>query len=441
MLQHLRGARLVAAGRAWTTALGGACGRAASALCSAPSGVRGAAARADAQPAKGGGGGGNGEPSAEALIDWLVKEYAGEDDATALTPAQWAFAQRIGLQLIPPPTLLDALYHPAVPRALGRTTQQAAAGAVAVAGDGDAAERHLGLARDGGRLLAAFVGEYVRARLPRLPPSSAQLALQAYCNERSLAALCKSLGIDFALLPFVGTPRISLPALHAVLVPAGAAVAPPAGEYAVDAFTDGALSRGSTDSNDRNRTSAVRSRLLPPSKNDRTNAIYASIFKALLGAAFRDGAGARHVRLLLDRHVFSAALPVDLLVRPHDPMAALARALRIRDERTAPLGVEYRLLHESGRLSNDSIYVVGVYVRRRAPDGTDAAAEKLAEASGPSLFVAKERAAMEALKRMLLREVPNAPRASDALLADPSPLPHLRTIDDVEAFLRPARNQ
>lgn len=67
---------------------------------------------------------------------------------------------------------------------------------------------------------------------------------------------------------------------------------------------------------------------------------------------------------------------------------------------------DYRLLHETGRLSNNSIYVVGVY------SGT----EKLAEAHGPSMLVAQERAAIEALRTLFLVEVPEARRASDAVL-------------------------
>jgi len=67
---------------------------------------------------------------------------------------------------------------------------------------------------------------------------------------------------------------------------------------------------------------------------------------------------------------------------------------------------DYRLLHETGRLSNTSIYVVGVY----------AGTEKLAEAHGPSILVAQERAAIEALRALFLVEVPEACRASDAAL-------------------------
>lgn len=61
---------------------------------------------------------------------------------------------------------------------------------------------------------------------------------------------------------------------------------------------------------------------------------------------------------------------------------------------------QYRLLHETGRLSGGAIFVVGVYAGTR----------KLAESDGPSLLVAQERAAMAALRDLFLVDTPRAPR-------------------------------
>lgn len=100
-------------------------------------------------------------------------------------------------------------------------------------------------------------------------------------------------------------------------------------------------------------------------------------------------------------------------------MLKLARALTLH-RRPEP---DYRLLHESGRISNSSIYVVGAY----------SGLEKLAEgkkmivlhrykclAHGPSMLVAQERVAIEALRKIFLIETPNAPRSSDVLLKNDS---------------------
>lgn len=88
---------------------------------------------------------------------------------------------------------------------------------------------------------------------------------------------------------------------------------------------------------------------------------------------------------------------------------------------------DYRLLHETGRLSTCSIYVVGVY----------AGLEKLAEANGPSLVVAQERAATTALTRLFVVDMPDAPRRSDSVeYLEPQKdldLPSLRKFLGIEA--------
>lgn len=96
-------------------------------------------------------------------------------------------------------------------------------------------------------------------------------------------------------------------------------------------------------------------------------------------------------------------------------MFKLVKAMRYldRDEPT------YRLLHESGRLSTSPIYVVGVYSHL----------DKLAEAHGPSLLVAQERAAVEALKKLFLIYDPDAPRKSDLLSS-----PQMAKVTDWKAF-------
>lgn len=96
--------------------------------------------------------------------------------------------------------------------------------------------------------------------------------------------------------------------------------------------------------------------------------------------------------------------------------------------RTEP---DYRLLHETGRLSSTAIYVVGVYC----------GLEKLAEgkivfrcwflAHGPSLLMAQERAAVEALYKLFLVDTPEAPRHSDLLLT----LPSINTVDALKSAL------
>lgn len=106
-------------------------------------------------------------------------------------------------------------------------------------------------------------------------------------------------------------------------------------------------------------------------------------------------------RQFLDQFLFSSTLNRQLLYRPRNPMLQLSRALNYLSL-SSP---DYRLLHETGRQSDQSLYVVGVYSGVR----------KLAEAHGPSIVLAQERAALEALRDLYLEDQPHAQRPSDML--------------------------
>lgn len=127
-------------------------------------------------------------------------------------------------------------------------------------------------------------------------------------------------------------------------------------------------------------------------------------------------------RTFLDNHLFSGTFPIEILCRPKAPMLKLAQVLTEKLSRSPP---DYRLLHETGRLSNEAVFVVGVYSGR----------EKIAEAFGPSLFVAKERAAIEALRKIFLIETPKAPRKSDHLLNNEQNA-QLKDIDQLEVLFK-----
>lgn len=67
--------------------------------------------------------------------------------------------------------------------------------------------------------------------------------------------------------------------------------------------------------------------------------------------------------------------------------------------------LEFRLLHESGRMSNDSMFVVGAFSDK----------ELLSEGYGPSLLLAQRRAALEYLYKTCLIEKTVEKRFSDSL--------------------------
>lgn len=123
------------------------------------------------------------------------------------------------------------------------------------------------------------------------------------------------------------------------------------------------------------------------------------------------------VRTFMDAYIFSGTFNKDLLCRPKNPMLKLAYAVR-KFSMPEP---DYRLLHETGRLSTNPTYVVGVYV------GLD----KLSEANGPSLLLARERAAVQALRKLFLTEDLTTPRKSDELVNNPNAS---KDLDQVRSF-------
>lgn len=102
----------------------------------------------------------------------------------------------------------------------------------------------------------------------------------------------------------------------------------------------------------------------------------------------------QQVRQFLDCRLFSAVCRTKDLFESEHPMMELVETLREADEEA---NVHFKLLAESGRLSNDSMYLVGVYDNKMDI--------KLGEGHGQSILVAQKRACMDALRRINLEEV------------------------------------
>lgn len=231
----------------------------------------------------------------------------------------------------------------------------------------------------GARIIDIFAKDYVTARFARLPRDSKELAVKVYTTNKNLAAVAKSVGIEYAIIEFTGIPCKMMSSLE---------------EY-LNKMRD-------------ERDSKVA--------DIRPTAIYSEIFQSLIGICFTQK-GALETRKLLDALLFSGTFNKNLLCRPKNPMLKLARAME-NFKRNEP---DYRLLHETGRLSDTSIYVVGVY------SGLD----KLAEAHGPSMLVAQERAAIEALGKLFIVDTPDAGRKSDVLLEQKVPIISVERLKDL----------
>lgn len=298
-----------------------------------------------------------GRPYTDVAVNASV---GGVEQAQGLNAAQFALANRIGIQGIPAPSLKSAFEHPAVITALTADSQ----------------ENFTAHMNTGRAVLSYFVREYVQCRFPRLPKDSRTLAFSIYEADKNLAAIAKSIGLEYSLIRFQGIPRIKMLSLQEYL-------------------------------------DLVRDTLKSKEPKRKPNQVLAETLLALIGViAERDLAAARR---FLDAYLFTCTFDTGRLVKPKYPIVQLSQALQAQG-RDQPA---FRLLHESGRTSNSSMFVVTVHAGEET--------EVLGEGYGPSMNLAEHRAAIEALRKMYLVDVHDASRPSDALMHSPSVI----TLDEI----------
>ncbi len=316
-----------------------------------------------------------------------------------------ALAARLGLADVDAAVFSQALTHPLLPDWDGCRSHSREA-------DTRAFE---GMRSEGAAAIDVFAKEYVRARFPRLLPDDRARALATYTAPQCLAAVARAAGVEAGIVPFCGTPQIEQPLLDAFV---NGRVFRPRDTAGV--ISQSALSKGGQSSE------------LHSSRD-----VLADIFLSIAGLALRH-AGAQSTRRLLDGRLFAVSFDVRLLCSPARPVLQLHRSLVSLSRRpgrrhAAPekggasaadffavhRRVDYRLMAESGRTSAHSVYVVGAYIGDQL----------LSSAHGPSLVDARERAALEALRRIHLIDRPEAPRPSDAIGDD------VRTAEALGAFV------
>ena len=78
----------------------------------------------------------------------------------------------------------------------------------------------------GAQVITIFAKEYVQARFPRLPRDSHEMATQIYAAPKNVAVIARSLGLEYALIPFSGIPSIKMPTINAHLDSIGATIKP-----------------------------------------------------------------------------------------------------------------------------------------------------------------------------------------------------------------------
>jgi dsRNA-specific ribonuclease len=228
-------------------------------------------------------------------------------------------------------------------------------------------------------LLSYYTAEFILCTYPRLPITVIWSAMHAYIGERTLAAITKEWGVEFAVEP---GPEVDSGLLQFKRLPPG--VKPPTDGneaqpgrrrgYSARTVTDNALGEGA-DSDRFSPEGVTASRAS------------ANFVKALIGALYLHG-GRPATSKFFKEHFMSRELAVGDLFSFSEPARDLSR-LCAREGFQQPVA---RILSETGRLTRHPVFNVGVF------SGKD----KLGEGSGSSLPEARFRAAAAALKAWYL---------------------------------------
>ncbi|KAI8622167.1 ribonuclease III domain-containing protein [Chytriomyces sp. MP71] len=117
----------------------------------------------------------------------------------------------------------------------------------------------------------------------------------------------------------------------------------------------------------------------------------ARVVQALVGAIYHDQ-GARGVDEFIKRHVLSRVVDVASHLRLQVNPKGTLRAILKEQKRPSPVS---RMLKETGRLSVNPVFIVGVY----------SGLEKIGEGYGSSIAMAETRACKNALERHFTKEV------------------------------------
>lgn len=265
-----------------------------------------------------------------------------------LTPAQVAFANRLGIHEIPSKKILTALNHPKL-----HSNQSASI------------DEFKNLINIGDKALTFFTKEYIKTRFPALERKFAEIGWKTFLADQNVLKLARFLGIDAAC--------------------------------GIDSILKDMK---------RNEKSSRLPKKMKPKQiavNEDLNIpeIQLDCFKALLGLITVEK-GPLSLRVFLDSRYFNNSQfnPEDL-IRPLYPIPDLA---------LIHPNLAFRLHQESGRLSSNSMFIVGVYSSQESE-------ECLGEGYGPSIALAQQRAATDALRKMDLKEVPVVNRSSDKAIS------------------------
>lgn len=267
----------------------------------------------------------------------------------------------------------------------------------------------------GNDLLGYYTSEAILCRYPRLPMTVLFAAMWAYTGPKTLATICRELGVDAAAEPggevdpgYLQLKR--LPAGNAPIVEGSGIVRKEveAGKKELKPWNRGLSSQSIRDDyfGEERRTEAdvaerpeLREREGAKDKRVTLERASVNFVKAVVGAVYLHG-GRKAAKRFFKEHILSRQLDVGKLFEFRQPTRDLSR-LCAREGFESPVA---RILSETGRASRHPVFVVGVF------SGKD----KLGEGAGGSLDEARIRAAIAALKGWYLYSPMNVMVPSDA---------------------------
>ena len=266
----------------------------------------------------------------------------------ALNSAQVAFVNRIGFTQIPASKLILALSHPKFPSNKDHETQSTL--------------EFENLIKIGNDSLKFFTKEYLKTRFPSLTDKYLEIGIKTFLADKNILQLAMSLGIDAAC--------------------------------GIDShLKEKWIKANRFDKKEKKKINEIET------ENFTETEIRLDCFKALLGLIGIE-TGPLNLRKFLDSRYFNNSLfdPKEL-IRPLYPIPDLTEIYP---------DLVFRLHQESGRLSSNSMFIVGVYSDKHSQNC-------LGEGYGASQALAQHRAATEALRKLFLIEKRVLQRPSDSI--------------------------
>ncbi|KAF4125269.1 DSRM protein [Geosmithia morbida] len=284
--------------------------------------------------------------------------------------------------------------------------------------DANASFNNQNLATLGASIINYHVLEHLVCKFPRLPMAILYEALRAYSGPDALAQVARRWGTDEAAAPGEEVDPGLLQWSPAPKPASASATSAPTSQSTsgyvradLDKYRRGISSRVVLDDDFGDKV--VSDASSPHNFEQLQNRAFSSFAQAVVGAIYAH-CGRQSAKAFVDSHILSRYLDLSSLFAFNLPTRELSM-LCAREGFEPPLA---RLESETGRLSRTPVFVVGIYSGK----------ERLGEAAGSSLDMARRKASMNALKAWYLYSPASKVRVPSEMFeqgAKPWKAPHI----------------